>query len=209
MGVDVGGEHLPPNSPMNAQPPSTPSTIVRGLLGCAGIMVAFFTVMAVIAVVMPRSDDSEPRNGSNSGTSSIASTIHEFQIGIPLLEQAGLDRRQEPSGIEYRWASGESRITFYDFASEGSIDRISACFPTDGTEIEQMLAAGLIYRLIELSADVDVTVDEFNEWFATVASSVEAVRNGRTRNFGSAPVRMQGTFLTSGRAAAMLTIGDM
>lgn len=38
-------------------------------------------------------------------SSTVSPTIQDFQRGIPLFEQQGFARQEEPGGIEYLWAS--------------------------------------------------------------------------------------------------------
>lgn len=96
--------------------PTQPSSnFVRGLLGCGGLMLGFFALAVVAAVDMPSKDGGAPK-GTSAGRRTdptIVATIEEFQTGIPRLEEQGLDRQPDPSGIEYRWESGASWIKFH------------------------------------------------------------------------------------------------
>ncbi|MFO1010532.1 MAG: hypothetical protein U1F29_10765 [Planctomycetota bacterium] len=173
--------------------------------------------LTVAAVVMPRSpstggevDPKAPATvTTKSSRSTIVASIQDIQAGIPLLEQRGLSRQSDPIGLEYRWESEDraSWIRFYDAGSDGTLDRIAAVFATPQNDrSQQIVAAGLSLRLIQLASGTDCTVDAFNEWLSSVANG-NAIQ-GQSRTFGSTPAHLQATLTANGQTGIRLTIGE-
>lgn len=198
--------------PTPVKPPA--ASMFRGLMGCGVLFLAFFVVAVIGAVVIPSKEVPE-KPGSAATTarakqhaSTIVATIQDFQAGIPLLEQQGLARQQEPDGIDYRWTSsdGASWIRFYDSGADGKLDRISAVLATEGDQNASLIAGALSFRIVQLASGEDVSVDEFKAWLGSLASG--DVVKGEARTFNKTRMHLQATLAANGKAGLRLTIGD-
>lgn len=205
---------------MHSKPasPSIAQSILGGLV-LAGTLGAVVLIVGLVS--KPSVRDPQPRAPQRASqptrtaapttpvprVSTIVSTIQEFQMGIPLLEQTGLSRQQDPGGIEYRWASGGSWIKFYDLGADGKLDRISAVLatPQDNPDVA-ILSAGLTFRIVQLASGKDITVEELNAWVSSAAQG--DVLEGEARIFNQTPMRLQGTFTADGKTGIRLTVGE-
>ncbi len=196
---------------------STPS-IADKIFGGVVLLIAGVATVFIVGFVVTPSSPAQPTQADVAApiqkappiqrASTIVASIRDFKLGIPLLEQSGLSRQEDPGGIEYRWASGVTWITFYDFGADGSLDRISAVLatPTDDSNTT-IFSAMLALRVISIASGKEISVDEFNAWIASLADG--DVVNGETRTVNRTPMRLQGTMTPDGKTGMRLTIGDL
>lgn len=173
-----------------SQPTSTASTVVRGILGCGGLLLAGFTIIAVAAVVIrDESTVKPPAPPHSAGASTITASIEEYRSSLAAIVRGTMTKKDAEDGVRYSWKSASSSnwAQLWDDAGDGTIDdvMVGVVLPNNN-EAKVLEALAVAHAIVETAGGVAVRGSDFSDW---VSGSMKAsASKTQERRFGAATV---------------------